>query len=78
VAKSHRDIMTKLDPVAVARFQITEKDLRIIERYVRIIQAKQFFQIGTLLNSDLGVMIVEDDKLADAERILAELKGDVT
>jgi hypothetical protein len=168
LAKQHREVLAKLDPVAVARYLITEKDLRTIERYVKIIQAKlvgvslwqeivdfpsayatslvvhelvevrllqargidplmlgtitlqrtletnidahiqavvdehlylqeyivreykQFFQIGTLLKvnrsdvtekdfqllleSDIGIMIVEDDKLEDARQIMAELK----
>ena len=172
MAKRHRDILAKLDPVAVARYQITEKDIRTIERYLKIIQAKlvgvslwqeiiafpsayatslvvhelveirllqargidplklktvvlqqtlannidahiqaildehlylqgyisrhyrQFFQVGTLLkvnrhdveekdfqlllSSDLGVVLVEDEKLEDARRILAELKGELT
>ena len=38
MAKRHRDVLAKLDPVAVARYQITEKDIRTIERYLRIIQ----------------------------------------
>lgn len=170
MAKRHREVLNKLDPVAVARYQITEKDIRIIERYIKIIQAdlrgvsiwqeiqdfpsayanslvihelveirllqakgidpfkpdtetlqltlasngdahiqalhdehsylqehiareyKQFFQIGTLLKanrkddletdfqllleSDIGVVIVEDDKLEEARRIIAELKGE--
>jgi hypothetical protein len=170
LAKRHRQVLAKLDPLAVARYQITEKDIRTIERYLKIIQAKlpgvslwqdivelpgpyttslvvheiveirlleargidllrlntaalqntlannidahiqaildehvylqdyiarhykQFFQIGTLLkvnrdddeetdfqlllDSDLGVVIVEDDKLEDARRIIAELKGE--
>jgi hypothetical protein len=29
-----------------------------------------------LLESDIGVVIVEDDKLEDARRIIAELKGE--
>jgi hypothetical protein len=53
---------------------------------------KQFFQVGTLLKvnrddveeedfqlllySDLGVVLVEDDKLEDAQRVIAELKGE--
>ena len=55
---------------------------------------KQLFQIGTLLkvnhrdveekdfqlllNSDLGVVIVEDDRIERARQILAELKGEGT
>jgi hypothetical protein len=170
LARRHREVLAKLDPVAVARYQITEKDIRTIERYLKIIQAKlrgvsvwqeitdfpghyttslvvheiveirlleargidllklntaalqnmlannidahiqaildehvylqgyiarhykQFFQIGTLLKvnrdddeetdfqllleSDIGVVIVEDDKLEDARGIIAELKGE--
>jgi hypothetical protein len=156
--------------LAIARYQITEKDIRTIEQYVKIIQAglrgvsiwyeiqafpsayatsiaiheiveirllqakdidplkldtetlqltlashvethiqaiydehlylqeyiarsyKQLFQIGTLLKvnreddletdfqllleSDIRVVIVEDDKLEDARQIIAELKGE--
>lgn len=171
MARRHQAILAKLDPVAVARYQITENDLQTVERYLKIIQAtleragvslwqqirtfpgvyatslvvhelveirllqakgidplnldtftlrqtlaanvdahiqaiydehlylqdyinrsyKQFFQIGTLLKvnredaletdleflleSDIGVVIVEDNRLAEAEQILAELKG---
>ena len=39
MAKRHQEILAKLDPVAVARYQITEKDLQTIERYLKIIQA---------------------------------------
>lgn len=39
MAKQHREVLAKLDPVAVARYQITEKDIQTIERYLRIIQA---------------------------------------
>lgn len=168
MARRHREVLAKLDPVAVARYQITEKDIRTIERYLEIIQAdlagasvwqeirdfpsayatslviheiveirllqaegidplkldtdtlqqtladhveahiqaiydehsylqeyiarryKQFFQVGTLLkvnradaletdfqlllDSDIGVVIVENDKLEDARRIIDELK----
>jgi hypothetical protein len=169
LAKKHREVLTKLDPVAVARYQITEKDIHTIERYLKIIQAKlvgvslwqqiqkfpsayatslavheiveirllqargidplkldtitlqrtlathidahiqaihdehqylqdyitrhykQFFQVGTLLKvnrddeeedfqllleSDIGVVIVEDDRLEAARGIIAELKGE--
>jgi len=38
LAKRHREILAKLDPVAVTRYQITEKDLRTIEKYLQIIQ----------------------------------------
>jgi hypothetical protein len=172
LAKRHREVLAKLDPVAVARYQITEKDIWTIERYLKIIQAnleqegvslwqqimafpsayatslvihelveirllqakgidslkldtitlqrtlathieahiqavheehlylqdyinrhyKQFFQIGTLLKvnrsdalerdfqllleSDIGVVIVEDGRLEDARWVIAELKGE--
>jgi hypothetical protein len=62
LAKRHRDVLAKLDSLAVARYQITEKDLQTIERY--------------LMESDIGVVLVEENKLADARRILAELKGE--
>ena len=39
MAKKHREILAKLDPLAVARYQITEKDIHTIERYLKIIQA---------------------------------------
>jgi hypothetical protein len=39
LAKKHRQVLDRLDPVAVARYQITENDIRAIERYVNIIQA---------------------------------------
>jgi hypothetical protein len=170
LAKQHSEILVKLDSVAITRYQITEKDLEMIERYLKIIQAnlqgvslwqeildfpsayatslvvheivelrllrargieplkldtvtlqrrlisnidahiqaileehlylqdyiarryKQFFQIGTLLKvnrndvdetdfqlllqSDIGVVIVEDDKLEAARQIFVELKGE--
>jgi hypothetical protein len=38
LAKRHREILAKLDPVVVTRYQITEKDLRTIEKYLQIIQ----------------------------------------
>lgn len=172
MAKKHREVLAKLDPMAVARYQITEKDIRTIERYLNIIQAdleqegvslwqeiidfpqayatslvihelveirllmdrgidplkletdalkrtlvsnidthiqaiyeehsylqeyisrgyQQLFQIGTLLkvnrldvyetdlqlliSSDIGVVIIEDDRLDEAQRIISELKGE--
>ena len=170
MARRHQEVLAKLDPVAVARYQITEKDLQTIEQYLKIIQAhlagaslwqeirdfpsaystslvihelveirlliakgidplkldsrtlqqtlannvdahvqaiydehaylqgyiaghyKEFYQIGTLLKSnridaletdfqlllqsDIGVVIVEDDKLEGARCIIAELKGE--
>jgi hypothetical protein len=170
LARKHRQILAKLDPVAVTRYHITESDLSTIEHYLNIIQAnlpevflwqeiidfpsayatslvvheiveirllqarkidpleletatlqrtlaahieahiqaildehlylqdyiarqhKQVFQIGTLvkanrddeeetdfqllLHSDIGVVIVEEDKVEAARRIIAELKGE--
>lgn len=172
MAKRHRKVLDKLDPVAAARYQITEKDISTIERYLKIIQAtleqagvslwqqimkfpnayatslvvheiveirllqargidplkletftlrqtlaknidahvqaiheehlylqdyinrhyRQFFQIGTLLKvnredeletdlqllleSDIGVVIVEDSRLAKAQQVMAKLKGE--
>lgn len=169
MAKRHRQVLVKLDPMAVARYQITETDIWTVERYLKIIQAKlvgaslwqqiqefpsayatslvvheiveirllqtkglkllkldtvslqrtlathidahiqaiydehqylqdyitrqykQFFQVGTLLKvnrddeeedfqllleSNIGVVIVEDDRLEAARRIIAELKGE--
>jgi hypothetical protein len=170
LARQHREVLAKLDPLAVARYQITEEDIRTIERYLKIIQAnlelegvslwqqimmfpsayatslvvheiveirllqargieplelntftlrqtlasnidahvqaiydehlylqdylnrhyKQFFQIGTLLKanraddletdfqllleSDIGVVMVEDNKLVEAQQMMTELK----
>jgi hypothetical protein len=172
LAKQHREVLAKLDPVAVARYQITEKDIRTIERYLKIIQAdweregvslwqeiidfpsgyatslvvhelveirllqaqgvnplklstgtlqqtlarhleahiqatyeehvclqeyivrhhQQLFQVGTLLkvnrddeeevdlqlllSSEVGIVIIEDDKLAAARQIMTELRGE--
>lgn len=174
MAKRHREVLDKLDPVAVARYQITEKDIRTIERYLKIIQAdlelqgvslwqeivelptgyatslvvhelveirllqsqgidplkldtdtlqqtlasnieahiqatfdehvylqeyiaqhyQQAFQVGTLLkvnrddeleedlqlllSSSVGVVIIEDNKLAAARQIIAELRGETS
>ena len=170
MAKRHREILAKLDSVAVTRYQITDKDLRTIEKYLQVIQRnlegistwqeiidfdsayatsivvheiveirlleakgiqplkldtkalqqvnvanieahiqaiyeehlylqdyinrhyRQFFQVATLLKanrddeaeidlqllleSDVGVFIIEDDKVEAARNILAELKGE--
>jgi hypothetical protein len=170
LAKKHREVLAKLDPVAVARYQIIEKDIQTIERYLNIIQGnlpgvslwqeirdfprayatslvvheiieirllqaegidpfkldtitlqqrltsnieahiqatleehlylqdyitrqyKQLFQVGTLLKvnrqdidetdfqllleSDIGVVIVEDDRIEAARQIITELKGE--
>ena len=42
MAQKHRDILAKLDPVAVARYRITEKDIRTIEQYLKILQQRVF------------------------------------
>jgi hypothetical protein len=39
LAQRHREVLAKLDPMAVARYQITEKDIQTIERYLNFIQA---------------------------------------
>lgn len=171
MAKQHREVLAKLDPVAIARYQISETDIGAVERYIQIIQDdlsgvsiwgeiqdfpsayatslvihelveirllqvkgidpfkldteslqltlannveahiqaiydeflylqeyivrehKRLFQIGTLLKvnraddletdfqllleSDIGIVIVEDNKLEDARRVIAELKGEI-
>lgn len=38
LAQRHRDILAKLDPIAVSRYQITEKDIQTIEEYLQVIQ----------------------------------------
>ncbi len=40
MARRHRNILTKLDPITVIRYQITEKDIHTIERYLKIIQRR--------------------------------------
>jgi hypothetical protein len=35
------------------------------------------FDFQLLLESDIGVVIVEDEKLEDARQIIAELKGEM-
>lgn len=39
MAKRHRELLARLDPVGLNRYQITEKDLETIEKYLKIIQA---------------------------------------
>ena len=39
MAKRHRELLARLDPVGLNRYQITEKDLQTIEKYLKIIQA---------------------------------------
>lgn len=38
MAKRHRELLARLDPVGLNRYQITEKDIRTIEKYLVIIQ----------------------------------------
>ena len=38
MARRHRRILAKLDPIAVRRYGITEKELVTIERYLKLIQ----------------------------------------
>lgn len=40
MAKRHRELLARLDPVGLNRYQITEKDLQTIEKYLKIIQAR--------------------------------------
>lgn len=55
MARRHREVLAKLDPLAVARYQITEKDIRTIEHYLKIIQADLYGEASTwqdVLNFD--------------------------
>lgn len=38
MAKHHQEILAKLDPIVVSRYQISERDIQTIEQYLRIIQ----------------------------------------
>jgi hypothetical protein len=38
VAKRHREILARLEPIGVRRYRITEKDVREVEQYLGIIQ----------------------------------------
>jgi hypothetical protein len=40
LAKRHRDLLTRLEPVGLNRYQITEIDIQTVEKYLRIIQKK--------------------------------------
>lgn len=40
MTQRHREILAKLDSIAVNRYQITEKDIQAIEQYLRIIQRR--------------------------------------
>lgn len=40
MAKRHRELLARLEPVGLNRYQITEADVRTVERYLRILQAK--------------------------------------
>lgn len=39
MTKRHRQLLARLDPVGLKRYQITEGDVRTVEKYVSIIQA---------------------------------------
>jgi hypothetical protein len=39
LAKRHREILGRLDPIGLNRYQITEEDVQTVEQYLRIIQA---------------------------------------
>ena len=39
MAKRHRELLARLEPVGLNRYQITEADVRSVETYLRIIQA---------------------------------------
>jgi hypothetical protein len=39
LAKRHRELLTRLDPVGLKRYQITEGDVGTVEKYIGIIQA---------------------------------------
>jgi hypothetical protein len=74
-----------------AHIQATYDEHVFLQAYIAQ-HYRQPFQVGTLLKvnreddfetdfqllleSDIGVVIVEDDKLAEAQQIIAELKGE--
>lgn len=39
MAKRHRDILDRLDPVGLSRYRITEGDVERVEKYINILQA---------------------------------------
>ncbi len=39
MAKRHRDLLARLEPVGLNRYRITEKDVQTVEKYLRLIQA---------------------------------------
>ncbi len=39
MAKRHRDLLARLEPVGLNRYQITEADVQMVEKYLGIIQA---------------------------------------
>lgn len=45
MAKRHRELLARLDPVGLNRYQITEKDAAKVERYIGIIQ-EDFLKLG--------------------------------
>lgn len=38
MARSHRELLARLDPIGLNRYQITEEDVRMVEKYIAIIQ----------------------------------------
>jgi len=46
VAKRHRELMARLEAVGLNRYQITEKDVRAVEKYLSIIQEELKGEIG--------------------------------
>ncbi|MFQ5616713.1 MAG: hypothetical protein ACE5GO_09705 [Anaerolineales bacterium] len=38
MARRHRELLAQLEPVGLKRYQITEKDVREVEKYIAIIQ----------------------------------------
>lgn len=40
MAKRHRDLLARLEPVGLNRYQITETDVQTVEKYLGIIQKK--------------------------------------
>lgn len=40
MAKRHRDLLARLEPVGLNRYQITETDVQTVEKYLSIIQKK--------------------------------------
>ncbi len=39
MADKYAELLERFDPIAIARYQITAKDLETIERYINILQS---------------------------------------